>query len=60
MLDEHGNEVFKRPLWIGVLGKRRNELNMKSVYTAHRERYDLEHFFRFGKQKLLLDTYQTF
>lgn len=60
MFDEQGNEVFKRPLWIGVLGKRKNELSMETVYTAYRERYDLEHFFRFGKQKLLLDSYQTF
>mgnify|MGYP006435110219 CR=1 FL=1 len=54
------NEVFKRPLWIGVLGQRKNELSMETIYTAYRERYDLEHFFRFGKQKLLLATYQTF
>ena len=60
MLDELDNEVFKRPLWIDILGKRKNELNMKTIYTAYRERYDLEHFFRFGKQKLLLDSYQTF
>jgi len=60
LLDELGEEVFKRPLWVGVLGKRKNELSMETIYTAYRERYDVEHFFRFGKQKLLLDTYQTF
>lgn len=59
MLDELGKKVYKRPLWIGVIGKRKNELSMSEIYTAYRERYDLEHFFRFGKQKLLLDTYQT-
>jgi hypothetical protein len=32
-----------------------------SAYSkpAYLQRYDLEHFFRFGKQKLLLDKFQT-
>ena len=29
------------------------------AYQAYCQRYDLEHFFRFGKTKLLLDRYQT-
>ena len=31
----------------------------EEIYWAYRNRYDIEHFFRFGKQKLLLDKYQT-
>jgi hypothetical protein len=46
-------------MWLGVWGKRRKELTGEEIYWAYRNRYDIEHFFRFGKQKLLLDKYQT-
>jgi hypothetical protein len=29
------------------------------IFEAYRRRFDLEHFFRFGKQRLLLTHYQT-
>ena len=29
------------------------------AYNTYLNRYDIEHFFRFGKQKLLLNAYQT-
>jgi len=57
--DAKGNAVFKRPLWLIVVGKRRQELTLADIYNAYRQRYDLEHFFRYGKQKLLLTGYQT-
>lgn len=31
------------------------ELFLLDIYQAYLQRYDLEYFFRFGKQKLLLD-----
>ncbi len=52
-------KIFKRPLWLAVDGKRRHELDAKSVYESYRQRYDIEHFFRFGKQKLLMASFQT-
>lgn len=51
--------IFKRKMWLGVWGSRRKELSGEEIYSAYRNRYDIEHFFRFGKQKLLLDKYQT-
>ena len=57
--DEDGNEAFKRPLWLIVMGERRHELAPKHIYEAYLCRYDIEHFFRFGKQKLLLNGFQT-
>lgn len=57
--NEQGESVFKRPLWIGVMGRRRHEVDSHRTYQVYRQRYDIEHFFRFGKQKLLLDSYQT-
>ena len=52
-------KLFKRPLWLAVDGQRRHELDAKSVYESYRQRYDIEHFFRFGKQKLLMASFQT-
>jgi len=41
------------------MGERRNELSLLQIFAAYQRRYDLEHFFRFGKQRLLLHRYQT-
>ncbi len=57
--DEDGNEAFKHPLWLIVMGKRRHELTLEHIYQAYLCRFDIEHFFRFGKQKLLLADFQT-
>lgn len=54
-----GEAVFKRPLWLGVLGKRRHEVGLIEAYKDYGSRYDIEHFFRFGKRNLLMDAYQT-
>ncbi len=59
LLDEDGQLRFKHPLWLLVVGPRRLELSLELIYQAYIQRSDLEHFFRFGKQKLLLATYQT-
>jgi hypothetical protein len=59
LYDQEGRQVFRHPLWLIVIGERRHELSVRDVYDAYRQRYDLEHFFRFGKQKLLLDRFQT-
>ncbi len=56
---EAGEPIFKRPLWIGVLGERRHEISLEDAYNNYRARYDTEHLFRFKKNKLLLDAYQT-
>jgi len=57
--DAQGELVFQRPLWLIVLGHRRGELSLLDAWEAYRQRFDLEHFFRFGKQRLLLASYQT-
>jgi hypothetical protein len=53
------NELALRPLWLIVVGERRRELDLAAIYIAYRQRYDLEHFFRFSKQQLLLNAFQT-
>lgn len=59
VLDEAGNQVFKRTMWLIVIGKRRRELSILEAWEAYGQRYDVEHYFRFGKQRLLERAYQT-
>lgn len=54
-----GEKIFKRTLWLTVWGQNRRELSIEDIYEAFRLRFDIEFFFRFGKQNLLLDSYQT-
>ena len=57
--DEAGNAAFTRPLWLIVMGQRRHELSLTHIHQAYASRFDIEHFFRFGKQKLRLADFQT-
>ena len=57
--DSNENLVFKKALWLIIIGKRNREISLSEAYYAYRQRYDIEHFFRFGKNKLLMDAYQT-
>ena len=60
VFDIQTNEkVFARTLWLTVWGEKRNELTIQEIYEAFRLRFDIEFFFRFGKQRLLLDKLQT-
>ena len=58
-VDNTGKAAYKRPLWLLVFGGRRDELSLTEIVGAFLQRYDIEHFFRFGKQKLLLTSAQT-
>jgi hypothetical protein len=57
--DEQGVQIGQHPLWLLVIGPQRHALTLGDIYHAYQRRYDLEHFFRFGKQKLLLVDFQT-
>lgn len=54
----NGEQVFD-PMWLIVMGNRRHELSLLEIWQSYRQRFDLEHFFRFGKQRLLMTAYQT-
>ena len=53
-----GNTIWK-PMWLIIIGSRRDELSLIDCYDSYRQRYDMEHLFRFGKQKLLMTAYST-
>ena len=59
VLDEQGTPVFKHTLWLIVIGERRHELSLVEAWEAYGQRYDVEHYFRFGKQRLLMAACQT-
>jgi len=54
-----GELLFKRPLWLTVAGFRRMELSLFDIFSSYRQRFEIEHFFRFGKTRLLMDKIQT-
>ena len=56
--DDHGQTIWK-PMWLIVIGSRRHELTLNECHQAYGKRYNLEHLFRFGKQKLLMTAYST-
>ena len=59
LLKESGEPLFSRPLWLIALGDWREEVSIEEYFYHYQDRYDIEHFFRFGKNTLLLDKYQT-
>ncbi len=50
-----GISIWK-PMWLIIMGQRRHELTTTEGYQAYRQRYDIEHLLRFGKQRLLLNA----
>jgi len=59
LFDAQGQPVFQRPRWLIIQGRRRRELSLREAWDSYDQRSDLEHFFRFGKQKLLWTAYRT-
>jgi hypothetical protein len=58
-LKADGTPAFKRAMWIMAAGDRRHELSGVEIWQAYAQRYDIEHYFRFGKQRLLMASFQT-
>ncbi|WP_322744799.1 transposase [[Phormidium] sp. LEGE 05292] len=56
--DEQSQQLW-HPMWLIVLGQRRNELTIMDCYLSYRQRFDMEHTLRFSKQRLLMNSFQT-
>jgi len=59
LLDEQGNKKYKRDLWLCVSGQLKYQISGKEAYQCYKQRFDIEHFFKFGKSKLLMNKFQT-
>jgi hypothetical protein len=57
--DQERHPVFAKPIWLIMVGQRREPLSLEQIFQAYHSRSHLEHFFRFGKQQLLLTDSQT-
>jgi Transposase DDE domain len=57
--DKKGKPVYRRPLWVMIAGVKRRDVKSNAAYLSYGRRYDIEHFFRFGKQRLGLVNSQT-
>ena len=51
--------VFDRPLFVAVSGKRKSQVDTGMAQEQYRERYEVEPYYRFAKNKLLMDKLQT-
>lgn len=54
-----GQAVFKREMFLGLCGQQKQRIDTPRAYGLYRRRYGIEPYFRFGKQKLFLDKFQT-
>ena len=56
---ENGEKKYDRDLWIGIAGKARNKITTIDGFKEYADRFDLEHFFKFSKSKLLMAKMQS-
>lgn len=54
-----GQLIFDREMFIGLCGKQKEQIDTQKAYELYRQRYGIEPYFRFSKQKLMLDKLQT-
>ena len=56
---ENGEKKYDRDLWIGVAGKVRDKITILDAFKEYSDRFDIEHYFKFSKSKLLMDKMQS-
>lgn len=51
--------VFKKPMFVALFGPKRDQINTLKAFEIYRKRFDIEPFFRFAKQNMALNGFQT-
>lgn len=60
VLDAQTQErLFSQDMFIALNGKQKRDVTTQQSYHSYRHRYDIEPYFRFAKQKLMLQKLQT-
>ncbi len=59
VFNENGVRKYGRDLWLNIAGDRKDEISLKQAYYYYKNRFDIEHYFKFGKSKLLMDKLQS-
>ena len=54
-----GKSIQYKNIWLVAAGKEKSSLDIQEIYYTYAKRYNIEHVFRFSKQKLLLSNYET-
>lgn len=54
-----GKPVFKDPMFLAAFGHKRKDLSSQDIYRDYVERYGIEPFFRFVKQKMFMQDFYT-
>ena len=52
-------KIFQENLFTAVSGMEKDKLSTEQTVIEHQERYGIEPFFRFSKQNLFLESFQT-
>jgi hypothetical protein len=53
------NQPLWKPMWLIVMGNQCQKISPTVAYQSYRQRFDIEHMLRFGKQRLLMTEFQT-
>ena len=56
---ETGHKVFSKPMYLGVFGLKKDQLNPEQIYHYYLKRSGIEGFFRHAKQKMHMNNYQA-
>lgn len=57
--DKDGKAIYKNPLWLIMVGNWPIDWFIERYWYFYCARFDIEHYFRFGKQRLLMSSFQT-
>jgi hypothetical protein len=57
--DKDGQDIYKNPLWLLMVGNWPMHWFICKYWYFYCARFDIEHYFRFGKQRLLMSSFQT-
>ena len=49
--------VYPHPIWLAIVGQK--DIGLVHALNCYKSRFDVEHFLRFGKRRLLLNSFQT-
>lgn len=54
-----GQRLYNQNMYLCISGERKDEISTTEAYEIYCKRFDIECYFRFAKQKLHLDKFQT-
>lgn len=57
--DEKGERLYKEPLWLIGSGQATQSVSLEDIFQGFHLRFKIEHWFRFAKQRLLFNDFQT-